>query len=310
MISSFVSYHTPRSKAKKHWFAIALAVAVTLATAFADDSPADFEEDVDKTPATGIDWPEFQFAAADERGSGFRPNETFTYRAQWGIFKKAGVITIATEPTENKQLMVKTTANSKGFIRRLYPLTLEGKTTLDPENWRMVSNYVNGITRKEKSNSSSLFNYQAGIMVHQNEAKPHRSGEKEIPHPIVLDYSAAFLQMRGWDLKIGEQYPLLVSSKGKFYYVELEVKKTEKVKTYKGTTDAFVIEPIKAVPESKLFREGGAFTVWVSNDQERLPLMLEVKTKIGKATLRLESAEVNSGSIEANDAANVANLTR
>lgn len=257
------------------------------------DNPADFEEDPDAVPDTGIDWPDVEFEAAEKRGTGFIPGETYNFRAQWGIFSRAGNLTIETETTEDDKLLVTTTTNSKGFIRRLYPLTLEGKTILDPENWRMVSNYVNGLIRKDETTSNSLFDYESGTMTHHDENQPKRNGKKQIPYPVVLDYSCALLQMRGWDLKIGNQYPLLVSSKGKFYFVELKVIEKEIIKSLIGDIEAFVIQPINAVPESKLFREGGDMKIWVSADDRRLPLQLEVKTKIGKATIRLESVQLN-----------------
>lgn len=260
----------------------------------ANSSIADFEEDPDAVPDTGIDWPEIEFKAPENRGSGFVSGEVFKFRAQWGFFSRAGDLQITTELLEGKRLMIKSVTNSKGFIRTLYPLTLESETILDAENWRMISNIVNGQTRGEDTITTSFFDYEKGTMVHQDKARPHRDGEKEIPYPVVLDYSAALLQMRGWELEVGKHHPLVIGSKGKFYYVDLLVTKTERVRGPNGWVDAFVLQPVKAVPESKVFREGGSMQVWISNDKDRLPLKLEVKTGFGKATIKLESVTLNS----------------
>ena len=51
---------------------------------------------------------------------GFKEVERFQFRGQWGIFRKVGQITIATELAENddtSMLLVKTEARTVGFIK-------------------------------------------------------------------------------------------------------------------------------------------------------------------------------------------------
>ncbi|MEM9158153.1 MAG: DUF3108 domain-containing protein [Verrucomicrobiota bacterium] len=258
-------------------------------------NPGDFQEDADK-PAAEVEtptWPEAEFDAPQKRAKAFRPGEIFKFRAQWGFFRKAGKMTIATTKDENDNIVVSTETNSHGLIRRIYPMWLKAKTVLDPTKLRMVTNIVNGKARSEETESETTFDYEKGVMVHKDKHKPGRNGTKEIPYPVPLDYASALLQMRSWELAEGKVHPLLVSSRGKFYYVELEVKELVKIKSIDGEVEAYLIEPVKAYPQSKLFREGGKFSIWVSADEKRIPLRLDVKTSVGTASMRLEDYKLS-----------------
>lgn len=284
--------------------AIALS-AVSLTTLSAKESKSistDFEE-VDKVPEPEqIQWPEVEFAEAAMRGKAFRSNESFKFRAQWGIFRKAGYMTISTEESEDSEdnsLLVKTQTESKGFIRALYPLKLEAVTTLDKENWRVTSNETSGKTRSDETQSVTRLDYENEEMTHSDPDNPHRNGTKAIPYPVVLDYSASLLQIRSWNLEEGAKFPLMVTSKGKLYFTELSVVRKERINSLLGKTEAFVIQPVTSIPESKLFRDGGGITIWVSADDRRIPLKMEVETKYGTASMKLENFQLNDQAMQA-----------
>lgn len=258
--------------------------------------PSEFQEDDTVHLEDLKDWPEADFPAPEIRGRAFAPGETFTYRAQWGIFRKAGTITISTdqpEGAEDGHLLVKTETESHGLIRAIYPMWLKAVTKLDTKLWRAVYNEVTGKARSDLTETETFFDYSEGVMHHEDKLNPDRNIDKSIPYPYPLDYASALLQIRGWDLEEGKAYPLLVSSKGKFYYVELEVRGIDEVQTPRGKVEALRLEPVKAFPKSKIFREGGSMSVWVSNDEDRIPVRFDLKTSIGIASMRIEDFKLS-----------------
>jgi len=80
--------------------------------------PSEFQEDDTVHLEDLKDWPEADFPAPEIRGRAFAPGETFIYRAQWGIFRKAGTMTISTDKpdgAEDGHLLVKTETESHGL---------------------------------------------------------------------------------------------------------------------------------------------------------------------------------------------------
>lgn len=250
-----------------------------------------FEDDPALRQEDDLEWPEVEFPSATQRGLGFKVGESFEYRAQWGWFRKAGRIAFSTEASsepDQNALIVKTETASAGMIRKFYPMTLVATTTLDAENWRMVRNETRGKVRSDESATVTLFDFERALMNYEDELEPEYNRIRELPYDCPVDYSSAFLQLRGMDLAIGKTYPMFVSTKGKFYYTVLEVMELEELDTDIGDVECFRLEPISSFPVSKVFREGGKMSIWITNDERRIPVRFDVKTSVGNASIRLE----------------------
>ncbi len=278
---------------------LALAALGTAQAANETKRKGDFTDHIGEDPQplqTGtMQWPEAEFAEASVRGRAFKPGEKFTFNAHWGIFRKAGQMVIETEimqREDGEKLLIKTETASKGFIRTLYPMTLQAETLIDTDHWRMDTNTVNGKTRSTLSETKTTFDYNAGAMNYFDANNPEKCGTKPLPYPYPLDYAGALLQARGWDLKEGESYPLLISSKGKFYFIEMAISGKEEINTRFGRMEALRIEPVNAYPQSRIFREGGKFAMWISADSKRIPLRFDLSTSIGTASMRLRDYQL------------------
>lgn len=174
------------------------------------------------------------------------------------------------------------------MIRKFYPMSLAATTVLDTDNWRMLRNETRGKVRSEESSTVTLFDFERGLMNYEDEVEPRFNRIRELPYDCPIDYASAFLQLRGMDLAVGETYPLFVSTKGKFYYAVLEVMEIEELETDIGDVDCFRLEPVMSYPVSKVFREGGKMSIWITTDERRIPVRFDVKTSVGNASIRLE----------------------
>lgn len=281
---------------KPHLLGIALAVASSLAFAYplqAGIGGDEFDESTSPLQEDTLVWPEVSFPSAEQRGRSFLPGESFTFRAQWGIFSRAGRIQISTEalaPTTDNQnrLNIKLDTRSDGLIRRFYPLTLVSTTTLDADKWRVLRDEAEEKVRSKESRTLALFDYENQTVDYKDFEDPDRNKVREMPYEIALDYASFILQLRGWDMKVGDRYSSCVSTKGKFYFVEMQAMGKETVKTMFGAKTCFRVEPVNVYPQSKTLREGGKMAIWYSDDEKRIPVRLEVKTSVGTARMILE----------------------
>ena len=262
------------------------------------------EVDADyKDPVPEDTWPVAEFAPPEERARGFATGESYTFRMKWGAFPRAGTTSIQTEniPNEDGKMLLSVTSATKshGLINLLYPIKLDSVALLDTQNWRLTKASMRGKEGNRRRDMETIFDYEEGVMKHVDRHYPDRTGTKKLPYAVPLDDSSALLQVRGWDMVIGAKHPLLVSSKGKLYLLEMEIKEKERLKTAFGKQDAYRVVPISAYPESKLFRDGGHFTIWISADEKRIPLRFDVKTNLGIASMILENYEINENSMVA-----------
>jgi len=96
----------------------------------------------------------------------------------------------------------------------------------------------------------------------------------------VQDFLSAIYHTRLRDLKIGGSYPLTVSDNGMVKQVEIRVRKRESVECALGKYSALKVETISVF--GGLFRGGGTFIVWFSDDPNKIPIKFEAKVKLGK----------------------------
>ncbi len=272
---------------------LAMALLALSAPVFAAKiNPGEILEDTVSQDPAEIQWPEKEFPDQANGNKVFKPGESFQFRAQWGLFRKAGQLKISTEAikiADTDKLLVTTDTRSSGLIRALYPMWLKGKTVLDTSNGRMLENRVTGKARSDETDIESIFDYESKLMNHTDKRRPERNAVKDLPYPFPLDYSCSILQIRSWDLTEGSRHPLFVSTRGKFYLIEMETKRIETISTKFGKIEAYRVEPVSAFPQSKIFREGGKMAIWISSDKRRIPLRLDVKTSIGTASMKLEA---------------------
>lgn len=102
---------------------------------------------------------------------------------------------------------------------------------------------------------------------------------KNIP-PCVQDILSGIYVTRLRNLRSGEKFPLVVSDDGAVKKVEVRVKQKETVEAVAGRFSAWRLETISVF--GNLFRGGGSFLVWFSDDAQRVPVKFEAKVKVGR----------------------------
>jgi|TARA_B110000037_G_C17111194_1_gene501933 hypothetical protein len=300
-----VSHNTPRfnhsPKYGRACCSFILLWAVIAPTVAAKINLSEIRDDDGSTQSQEIVWPERDVPDPAGTASGFKSGEKFQFRGQWGLLRKAARLTISIQATETDDalLLVKTNVRTLGLAKTLFPILFEGQTLLQPQKGRILNSRVTEISRSRETDVKTTFDYEAGNMSLVDETRPDRNTTKSLPYPVPLDYASALLQVRGWNLAQDSRHSFLISSKGKFYLIEMQTMKTESIQTKFGKLDAFKLEPVLALPQSKLFREGGKMSLWVSADERRIPLRIDFKISIGTASLRIEDFTLSNDTLVA-----------
>jgi len=114
---------------------------------------------------------------------------------------------------------------------------------------------------------------------------------EDVPE-CVQDYLAAiyFLRMKG--IEPGSVIRSVVGENETVKDLEAHAEKRERVDTLTGRYDTWRVD-IKAL-KGALFRGGGQFKVWMTANEQKVPVQFEVKTSVGKVTGKLLKYSPNS----------------
>lgn len=100
--------------------------------------------------------------------------------------------------------------------------------------------------------------------------------------PGARDVLGAFYYVRTLPLEVGETIPVPAHDNKKSYPIVIKVVAEETIDTPLGRFDCIVVEPM--LETDGLFRRSGSLRVWMTRDEERLPVMMQSAVKVGAIT--------------------------
>lgn len=105
----------------------------------------------------------------------------------------------------------------------------------------------------------------------------------------VQDALSIFYYIRTVNLKVGESIYVDNISDGKVYPLEVKVLRKERIRVGAGTFDCILIEP--KLKGAGIFRQKGKLTIWLTDDERKIPVLMKSKIAIGSINLELEKME-------------------
>ena len=87
--------------------------------------------------------------------------------------------------------------------------------------------------------------------------------------------------------KIGDVFPVNFYMDAENYQLRFKFVKRETIKTDAGTFKALVIKP--QLLKGRVFKDEEALTLWVSDDENKIPLMVESDIFVGSVKAELTS---------------------
>ena len=103
--------------------------------------------------------------------------------------------------------------------------------------------------------------------------------------PGVQDVLSAFFYVRNLDLAPGNVYSVPAHSSRRTYDLKVFVHGRERVEVKAGTYDCFVVEPM--IEGDGLFKHEGKLTMYISDDEHRVPVLIKTKVPVGSIDVQL-----------------------
>jgi len=119
----------------------------------------------------------------------------------------------------------------------------------------------------------------------KNHLAIYKDQEVGIP-PMTQDFLSALYYVRTVDLEIGEAVYLANHTGGKNYPIYVKVIGRESVEVPAGKFDCIVIEPV--LKTSSIFKHEGKLTIWLTDDNLKMPVLLRSKVVVGSFEARLK----------------------
>lgn len=131
----------------------------------------------------------------------------------------------------------------------------------------------------------------AAFFDHRKGVAKTSKGSYDIP-PNINDIVSAFYYARTLDysnLKVGDKFELYNFYKKKVYPLDVVYKGKETIEVEAGTFNCIMVEPI--IAEGGLFKTEGQITIWLSDDELKIPVKVKTKIIIGSIDAELSAYE-------------------
>jgi hypothetical protein len=231
----------------------------------------------------------FTGLCADSLNLPFSPGEEIFYDIRWQRIK-AGSCSIKVLPfTQVDRFPVfhfQMTIQSNSVVDKIHKIrdVLEGFVSKDFSGSLLYTHTARG--KEKKARRVEFFREKNEVIYSES---GHRNDPLEIPEN-TFDPVGSFYQMRTLDLGVGKTLMFPVTDGKKTFFQRGEVVKKETISTPLGLVDAVVL-----VPSSTHF--SGVFEksknpkvwVWISADEKKIPLRIEVKVMVGSIIFDLAS---------------------
>lgn len=140
---------------------------------------------------------------------------------------------------------------------------------------------------KKRGTKETRFDYETKKISFVHETRNIRS-EHDLTSAGIWDILSAFYHVRIQPLEVGKKVGVDVFDSGAFARIGVDVLRKESITVPDiGTFDTIVIRPL--VETEGLFSKKGDIYIWLSDDDQRIPLRVETVVPIGAVTAELRS---------------------
>jgi hypothetical protein len=192
-------------------------------------------------------------------------------------------------------LLITSEAVSKGTLLKLarYSFLQRYESTVDIPSFKILRTGKHDVQKQRIRDSEAIFDYEQKrvtfVETDPNDAmRPPRRIATQIGDQMY-DMITAIYATRLMPLAVGKKIELPVSDSGLVYKVPMVVTARERQKTILGKVWCFKIEPEIFGP-GRLIEQKGKMTVWITDDERRIPVRAQVKSGVGKISIKLKQA--------------------
>ncbi len=207
-------------------------------------------------------------------------NETMKFDIYWsGIY--VGFAVIYVRGNEN-EITITSKVNSAGFISNFYYVNDKAQSKIEygrPKHFALVQ-----IEGRYRGNKETFFDYENKEILFINHIKNSSTYHKGIDK-IYMDVLSGFFYLRTKTLNVNDSVAIDIFDSNKFATVNVQILKEEKMELNNKEVDAIVIKPL--LDTEGLFKRKGDIIIWLSKDENKIPLKVETKIPVGRVVAEL-----------------------
>jgi hypothetical protein len=215
------------------------------------------------------------------KADAIRVGERLTFSVRYG-FIRAGVASLEIagieEIDDRPCYHVISRAKSNSFFDRVF------KVRDTVESW-MDADFLFSRRFRKKLREGGYRNETIVQMDQENRLAVYQDGRIFEFAAGAHDPLSAFYYVRTLELEPGKQIWLESHADRKNYPLEVTVHRREEVDTPAGKFQCLVLEPTLRTPG--LFKHEGKLTIWLTDDERKMPVLMKSKVAIGSITVIL-----------------------
>jgi hypothetical protein len=208
----------------------------------------------------------------------FESNEKLYYKVRYGLIKggEASMVINVAPNGDSYVFHIKAIARTTGVVGALVTIEDVYESYVD-----IVSGYPIKSVRNIRENNYTAYD-EVLFFRNQGFLRSLKSGERKTPSNVLDVLSAFYFARRHLfanKLKKNSIINLYTFFDGDFLPIKVKFKKTEKIRTKFGKIDCIRFIPV--IGANSPFKKEEQFQVWVTNDENYIPVKIRVKLPVG-----------------------------
>jgi hypothetical protein len=180
--------------------------------------------------------------------------------------------------------------STKGFFSKLFNLRFREQieSIVDPASFTVQKTKRIDEQGKRARVSETIYRDGKALWTESdpnNPARPPRKAEATFAGG-VQDVLSAIYYLRTQPLEVGKSFDIAVSDSGVVYQVPVQVIEKKRKKTVLGWVEAIRVDPQVFGPD-RLLSGDGRFSIWITNDNRRVPVSARIKMRYGTFDITL-----------------------
>lgn len=219
-----------------------------------------------------------------------QPLEEMEYILRFGFIKGGKATLTAQKEKLNKKQTIHyhMRGRTTGLVDKIYEVNDVYESWVDPESFLPYKSVRNVKEQKYRFYDEVLFD-------HVNDSiSSLKSGKKKVPGNLN-DLISVFFYIRQNHyfeaLLAGKQFQIPVHHGNELFMMELEYLGVESIETKIGNKQCYVVSP--KVPKGKLLKGSDGLKIYITKDDNRLPIYAEFDLVVGALKCELNSYKIN-----------------
>ena len=177
-------------------------------------------------------------------------------------------------------------ARSHPFFDTFHKVDDHVESLFDPHTRLPSYFFIRQHEGKRRSRYEMRFNQAQRRVTYRKRDKPPVIFETQTD---VQDPLSVLYTVRAMPLQVGKSVILPLFNKGKTWFTEVKILKREQLSLPVGDLNTIKVQPL--LREAGIFNHKGKIFVWLTDDEQRIPVQLSSNIKIGSVKARLIQAK-------------------